>query len=172
MEQLRQILLDHGARYPQMEPRDAVKLIYQNEFGGGHLIPDEAACLDYLRREYESVKQRPDLPLLEEIGSEIVRVNLAALDHHGYPLASVGTAFLLSAAVHHGNPDSFLHKLSTLKELTAEDKMPFSPKDLEAYLESYAAAGYPAVSHSETYRNTYHPAYRVIKKEFLSKQMP
>jgi hypothetical protein len=84
----------------------------------------------------------------------------------------VGTAFLLSAAVHHGNPDSFLHKLSMLKELTADGKMPFSPKDLEAYLESYAAAGYPAVSHSETYRNAYHPAYRVIRKEFLSKQMP
>ena len=169
---MRSILLAHARRYPLMEPRDAVKLIYQNEFGGGHLIPDEAACLDFLRREYESVKQRPDLPLLEEIGEEIIRINLAALDHHGYSLASVGTAFLLSAAVHHGNPDSFLHKLSTLKELTAEGKMPFSPKDLEAYLESYAAAGYPAVSHSATYRNAYHPAYRVIRKEFLSKQMP
>ena len=169
---MRSILLAHARRYPLMEPRDAVKLIYQNEFGGGHLIPDEAACLDFLRREYESVSQLPDLPLLEEIGSEIVRVNLAALDHHGYSLASVGTAFLLSAAVHHGNPDSFLRKLSTLKELTSEGKMPFSPKDLETYLESYAAAGYPAVSHSETYRNAYRPAYRVIRKEFLSKQMP
>ena len=169
---MRSILLTHAERYPLMEPRDAVKLIYQNEFGGGHMIRDESGCLDFLRQEYESVKQCPDLPLLEEIGSEIVRVNLAALDHHGYSPASVGTAFLLSAAVHQGNPDSFLHKLSTLKELTAEGKMPFSPKDLEAYLESYAAAGYPAVSHSATYRNAYHPAYRVIRKEFLPKQMP
>ena len=169
---MRSILLAHARRYPLMEPRDAVKLIYQNEFGGGHLIPDEAACLDYLRREYESVKQCPDLPLLEEIGNEIVRVNLAALDHHGYPLVSIGTAFLLSATIHQGNLDSFLHKLSTLRELTEEGKMPFSPKNLETYLESYAAAGYPAVSHSETYRNAYRPAYRVIKKEFLFKQMP
>ena len=169
---MRSILLTHARRYPLMEPRDAVKLIYQNEFGGGHMIRDESACLDFLRHEYESVKQCPDLPILEEIGSEIVRVNLAALDRHGYPLVSVGTAFLLSAAVHQGNLDSFLHKLSTLKELTEEGKMPFSPKDLETYLESYAAAGYPAVSHSETYRNAYHPAYRVIRKEFLSKQMP
>ena len=61
---------------------------------------------------------------------------------------------------------------AVLKELTAEGKMPFSPKDLEIYLESYAAAGYPAVSHSEIYRNAYHPAYRVIRKEFLSRQMP
>ena len=169
---MRSILLTHARRYPLMEPRDAVKLIYQNEFGGGHMIRDESACLDFLRQEYESVKQCPDLPLLEEIGNEIVRVNLAALDHHGYPLVSIGTAFLLSATIHQGNLDSFLHKLSTLRELTEEGKMPFSPKNLETYLESYAAAGYPAVSHSETYRNAYRPAYRVIKKEFLFKQMP
>ena len=169
---MRSILLAHARRYPLMEPRDAVKLIYQNEFGGGHLIRDESACLDFLRREYESVTQRSDLPLTEEIGNEIVRVNLAALDASGYSVDVLGNSFLLSAAVHQGNLDSFLHKLSTLRELTEDGKMPFSPNDLETYLESYAAAGYPPVSHSETYRNAYHPAYRVIKKEFIFKQMP
>ena len=52
MEELRAILIAHARRYPLMQPRDAVKLIYQNEFGGGHLIRDEEACLNYLRREY------------------------------------------------------------------------------------------------------------------------
>ena len=155
-----------------MEPRDAVKLIYQNEFGGGHLIRDESACLDFLHREYESVAQRSDLPLLEEIGNEIIRVNLAALDAGGCPVDALGHAFLLSAAVHRGNMDSFRCKLSVLRELTADGSMPFSSNALDRYLESYASAGFPPVSHSETYRNTYHPAYRVIRKEYLSKQMP
>ena len=64
---MRSILLAHARRYPLMEPRDAVKLIYQSEFGGGHLIRDESACLDFLRREYESTRQRTDLPLQETI---------------------------------------------------------------------------------------------------------
>ena len=51
MEELRAILLAHAKRYPLMQPRDAVKLIYQNEFGGGHLIRDEQTCLNYLRQE-------------------------------------------------------------------------------------------------------------------------
>ena len=38
MEELKQILQEHAKRYPLMQPRDVVKLIYQNEFGGGHLI--------------------------------------------------------------------------------------------------------------------------------------
>ena len=46
------ILKSHAKRYPLMQPRDAVKLIYQNEFGGGYLIQDEHACLNYLRQEY------------------------------------------------------------------------------------------------------------------------
>ena len=169
---MRSILLAHARRYPLMEPRDAVKLIYQSEFGGGHLIRDESACLDFLRREYKSTRQRTDLPLTEEIGCDIVRVNLAALDASGYPVDALGHAFLLSAAAHLGNMDSFWRKLSALKELTAEGNMPFSLNDLNIYLESYAAAGFPPVSHSEAYRNAYHPAYRVIRKEFLFKQMP
>ena len=37
MEELERILREHAERYPLMQPTDAVKLIYQNEFGGGHL---------------------------------------------------------------------------------------------------------------------------------------
>jgi hypothetical protein len=33
-------------------------------------------------------------------------------------------------------------------------------------LKSYAAEGYPAVSHSETYREKYHPAYRVVPRAY------
>jgi hypothetical protein len=33
---------------------------------------------------------------------------------------------------------------------------------LEAYLSAYEMAGYPMVSHSETYRQNYRPAYRVV----------
>ena len=79
MEELKRILREHAKRYPLMQPTDAVKLIYQNEFGGGHLIRDEQAVLNYLRREYESVEKDSAMPLYEDIGNGIVRVNLAAI---------------------------------------------------------------------------------------------
>ena len=40
MQELERILKDHAARYPQMEAVDYLKLVYQNEFGGGHLVPE------------------------------------------------------------------------------------------------------------------------------------
>lgn len=165
METLRQILLAHAARYPLMEPTDAVKLIYQNEFGGGHLIRDEISCLNYLRREYESVIQSSDAPLTEDIGNGMVRVFLNALDNSGYTIDRLGADFIQSASIRRGSLDSFLKKLEVLRQLTREGRMPFSPEVLDAYLEEYRQAGFPMVSHSDAYRQAYSPAYRIIFRE-------
>ena len=160
MEELRAILITHAKRYPLMQPRDAVKLIYQNEFGGGHLIRDEEACLNYLRREYASVEKDPTAPLYEDIGNGIVRVNLAAVKPEN--LEQLGQNFIASAAKHKGTLDGFLHKLEVLRTLTAEGVFAFDLDALNSYLSEYEAAGYPAVSHSEQYRQAYKPAYRIL----------
>ena len=160
MEELRAILITHAKRYPLMQPRDAVKLIYQNEFGGGHLIRDEEACLNYLRREYATLEKDPTAPLYEDIGNGIIRVNLAALREED--LEQLGKAFIDSAAKHKGTLDSFLNKLKVLQTLTSEGVFAFDLDALNAYLSEYKAAGYLAVSHSPEYRQAYKPAYRII----------
>ena len=160
MEELKRILREHAKRYPLMQPTDAVKLIYQNEFGGGHLIRDEEACLDYLRREYASVEKNPTAALHEDIGNGIVRVNLAAVKPED--LEQLGRDFIRSAAAHTGAMDSFQRKLEVLRQVTREGYFAFSVEALEKYLEEYKKAGCPAVSHSETFRKAYEPSYRII----------
>ena len=51
------ILKIHTAVYPEMQPQDAVKLIYQNEFGGGHLIKEKETALKRIYSEYESIEK-------------------------------------------------------------------------------------------------------------------
>lgn len=156
------ILLAHASRYPAMTPADGVKLLYQNEFGGGHLIRDEGAALQYLRREYAATPRDPATPLMEAIGNGLVRVNLAALPENR--LEELGQAFLRSAKIHQGSLEGFLPKLTLLKDLAQEGAFSFSSTELEDYLRAYAQAGYPMVSHSEIYRRLYHPAYRVVRE--------
>ena len=165
MEELKAILITHAKRYPLMQPRDAVKLIYQNEFGGGHLIRDEQACLNYLRQEYASAEKDPTAALYEDIGNGIVRVNLAAVKPED--LEQLGRDFIRSAAKHKGTLDSFLNKLEVLRMLTTEGVFAFDLDALNTYLSEYKAAGYPAVSHSEQYRQAYKPAYRIIRNAYL-----
>lgn len=145
-----------------MQPRDAVKLLYQNEFGGGHLIVDEAASLERLRAEYAAVQRDASQPLFEQIGNGFCRVNLAALDARTYPLARLHTDFLRSAAQAWGSMDGFSEKLAVLLE--AADTLPFAfcRAELETYLTEYTGMGCPPVSHSEVYRAAYRPAYRVL----------
>ena len=160
MEELERILREHAKRYPLMQPTDAVNLIYQNEFGGGHLICDEEACLNYLHREYANLEKDPTAPLYENIGNGIVRVNLAAVKPED--LEQLGKDFIRSAAEHTGTMDSFLRKLDVLRKLTVEGIFSFDSQELENFLFKYRSQSYPMVSHSEAYREEYRPAYRII----------
>ena len=162
--ELIEILKIHAKKYPLMRPEDAVKLIYQNEFGGGHLIKDPEQRLRRLRLEYEQVEKSPGAELFEDIGNGIVRVNLAALDLGEYPLEKLNRDFVASAERHRGNPEIFIEKLSALWCEAERIGFGFTKRELGKYLAKYKSAGFPAVSHSEAYRNAYRPAYRVIEK--------
>lgn len=161
MKELERTLRTHARRYPLMEPADAVKLVYQNEFGGGHLIRDRESALDYLRREYAAAARDPDLLLFEDIGNGIYRVNLGALEAD--KLDALGEAFLSSAAAHQGTVEQFRRKLEILRQTAEAGAFSFDTAALEAYLAEYEQAGYPMVSHSAQYRQAYRPAYRVVK---------
>ena len=163
MKELEQVLRQQAARYPKMQPTDAVKLIYQNEFGGGHLIRDEEKCLDYLRKEYASIAKNAKIPLYEEIGNGMVRVYLPALPEED--LEKLGRDFIWSAAEHIGAMERFLKKLDVLRQLTSKGVFSFDAAELESYLSGYEASGCPMVSHSEIYRKLYAPAYRVVLKK-------
>ena len=165
MRELESVLKKHAKRYPRMEPTDAVKLIYQNEFGGGHLIRDADACLRFLRTEYESVPKDPAATRQEYIGNGIYRVNLAALTEA--ELEDLGRDFIASAAAHKGDLSRFIKKLAVLRKLTAGGVFSFDSAQLEEYLTAYEQAEYPMVSHSAAYREHYKPAYRIIKTTAL-----
>ena len=167
MEQLRSILLDHAERYPLMEPTDAIKLCYQNEFGGGHLVRDEKQFHARLMEEYRTTPQICSAALTEPIGNGLVRVYLNALDASGYAPEHLAAAFLRSAAKTQGNPDSFQKKLELLRDMARRNQLPFSESALEAYLADYEQSGFPMISHSDTYRNAYRPAYRIVRETEL-----
>lgn len=168
MKNLRATVLAHVSRYPLMEPTDAVKLLYQNEFGGGHLIRDPQMCMVRLMEEYRHTPQLSSGDLTESIGNGLVRVYLNRLDGCRCAPEQLGEAFIRSAAQIQGNLDSFREKLELLQIMARENLLPFSASTLDAYLTEYEKAGFPMVSHSGTYRNAYHPAYRVVKASELN----
>ncbi len=51
-ENFLEILKKHLILYPESEPRDLVKLIYQSCFGCGHMIKDKASALEWIKSEH------------------------------------------------------------------------------------------------------------------------
>ncbi len=128
---------------------------------------------EYLKREYEAcmlttkAAAAGEHPLTDETGGMFVRVHLEPLALYRIPLSRLAELFVRSSEVRTGSTDGMLKKLSLLKEICRQGKTPFDEETLSAFLKKYVAAGCPAIHHSETYRRLYHPAYRVIGREFL-----
>jgi len=162
MDELRSILTAQFAGYPAMAPQDGVKLIYQNEFGGGHLITDEEGALVRLSKEHRALTHVPDMGYREDIGNGLCRIQLAAVDKREIPLSTLNRLFLLGAEQIRGDTIAFQKKLEVLRAVCREGGAPFSLTALDNYLKEYTAAGCPAVSHSQAYREAYKPAYRVL----------
>lgn len=155
---------EHARRYPLMEPRDAVKLLYQQSFGGGHLVTDEAACAAWIKKE------RTEAPAVscpfESIGGGLLRMHLGHPAIHALPAALLARIFCVSSNQPRDGMPAFLEGLDVLREAARQGLFAFSAETLESYLQEYLAAGCPMVRHSETFNRAYHPAYRVIDSRF------
>lgn len=162
---IKQTILEQIKKHPQSEITDVVKLVFQNEFGGGHLIKDEDFSLKRIISELNSTTPNTDIQLTEDIGNGIVRLNFNALTDK-ISAEAINKCFILSAQEIQGNINSFEMKLTKLQELCEDNMMPFSKEELIKYISKYKEMGYPAVSHSETYKNAYSPSYRIMKKEY------
>lgn len=168
MGDLENILIEHAKRYPLMEPSDAVKLIYQSVFGGGHMISEPSDVLPRIRDEYMSCKHREGALHTECLGgtariyldTELTEGNLGVIARlfmesakrypHGYGLAGEAERWLFDS------------RISKLRQLCREGVFPFGTETLDEYLANYRERGCPSVSHSEVYREAYKPSYRVI----------
>ena len=104
-------------------------------------------------------------PLPEDIENDFVRVMFAAVKADS--LEQLGIDFICSSAAFDGSLDSFQKKLAAFAELAQSGIFTFGVEALTQYLDEYKKAGYPMVSHSETYQAAYHPADRVALRSYL-----
>lgn len=165
MDELFNILRKHAGAYPLMQPCDAIKLIFQNEFGAEHIISDEEQCLKKLQDEYSSKKFGNSF-FLEDIGNSNSRLYLTSIDNETLPVDCVNKIFIASSKHTNGNKDSFRKKLETLKDAVKQNVFGFSHDSMQRYFVRLKESGYPAVSHSIEYKREYNPAYRVIHKTY------
>ena len=164
---LEDVLLSQFALYPQMEPQDAVKLIYQQEFGPEHLIRDAEKSLAMLKTEIARLSGGgADEPLYESIGNGLCRLNLRPCRDRGIPAEDINRLFVETAQTAQGDEKRFRQGLKALQRLAEEERTPFDALALDLFLARYPQKP-TAVHHSPRYREAYAPAYRVVAQKKL-----
>ena len=147
------ILRAHWARYPLMEPQDAVKILYQRAFGTGHMVDSREGALKRLREEMALVQKDPATPLFESIGADLTRMNLASPE---FPALETAAGMFYASARMSRN-QRFEKELDQLERLWPE---------CAPFIAAYRANDCPPPGHSEMYREAYRPAYRVVLAKF------
>ncbi|MBO4411564.1 MAG: hypothetical protein J5794_05200 [Lachnospiraceae bacterium] len=165
-EEFRSVFREAVKRYPAMKPRDAAKLLYQSEFGPAHFTGTAEESLEALEEEFSATEYEEEQPLYESIGGGFTRVNLAALEPAEYPLTRLNEDFVASAAVKTGSKEHLKEKILWVTEHFQELGFLFSTEDWQLFTEKWELAGFRPISHSDEYRQLYHPAYRVIRSEY------
>ena len=164
MQEIKELLRHFGKQFPFAEPVDYIKLLYQNEFGCGHLCSQGQEALSLLWEEWSGMGVNSDIPLFDSIGNGLCRLNLGALGRNDLPLAA--QIFALSAQTLRGDEATFRKKLSLFMEIALNGELPADGGSICETVERYLAQGIRPVHHSESYRKRYAPHYRVVEMRY------
>ena len=164
MSDTRAFLLAHAAAYPALTLTDLFKALYQSAFGCEHLVADPSAAEAYIAAEAEGA--RPcGRKSVEPLDGPYVRVHLDTLKK-GLSARTLARLFALSAEHRDGAQAEFEKKLAVLTEMIRQGELPFDADEAERAISAWRAAGFPPCHHSETFRQAYAPAYRLVKAAY------
>lgn len=163
---MRNILLYENKIHPQAQPQDYIKLIFQSEFGPGHLIASADYSKQRLVDEWNQVK---DLPFEEsqDIGDGFVRLNIKGISN--YQLENINLAFFNSANETNGSESRFMDKIGLFLKMAEENLFNFNYDIAQKAVNEYLSGGIRPTSHTKIYHSHYTPAYRVVNKKYIEK---
>lgn len=146
---MNEYLFWHRQKYPLMNQIDAIKLIYQSEFAGGHHFLRKQDIMTSLNAEIRALN-RSYQDLYVDISQQYTRVNLEPYLKFQLPLKYLALSFYQTAKDNKGTKE---HYQALLSEASVSDE------------------GTENHHHSEVYRNAYEPHYRIIDRKYITEEM-
>jgi hypothetical protein len=167
---LRSILLQQLLRYPNMQIRDLYKLFHQAALGSEHAVGNAEAARTYLVEEMKQLGDGPDEPIIDPISpsGDIVRVHLRPYIQAGGGMDILLNAFIRTANEFHGSINDLGRYWAYAVKMVEMGDSGLDSVGMEKFLSTMEREGFPAVHHSDVYVESYHPAYRVVARLFLS----
>lgn len=174
-QDLKTFVQDQLAAYPASRLLDIYKSCFQDYMGAEHLVADPAGVAKYLDYELQQIGDEERQSEYYEAcgpGGRFVRVSLLAVKDGKIDRDSLLDAFVRSAKVERPSlvswQDTWKQYLLTIDSL--ELQLLHYTED-RAFIDSVLQTGHYAISHSQEYRQAYHPHYRIIERGIFEREI-
>ena len=162
---IRSMCEEIAQRYPQATLQDIYKTCFQDFFGAEHLLRDTAAAHQYLKAEIAATEAQDlsAMPKYEPTGfrHRFTRVNLSLVHSGEMSENELFARFAEAAGTNNAFSDKWEEEGQTIEKIALEVQPAWADSALQTELR-YAASVSSPVRHSETFRQAYHPHYRII----------
>ena len=158
--------------FPQSTMQDIYKSFYQNRFGAEHMISDTAAVRAYLLYEINAAAtDSVHNPYYDPVGADgrYVRVYLTCVNSGKLTADQLFDAFIRSAVPAEQPEQSWAEEWESIEQTARACHVPCTEE--ECLLLRQAAQDNRAVHHSDTYRNAYHPHYRIVRRDIFEQEL-
>ena len=168
------ILIKQIENHPKQTLQDVYKSCYQDEYGPGHLIPNETTAINSLLQEINSIEEDYNpITLFEETGlnGNYLRVDLTLIQKEVVPFFVLFRALIISANIGSQKTDDDWSNIWTeIVDEIRNSTLTFENFEEDVVrLDEISKSKDKVVHHSELYENTYHPHYRIIEKSVFEK---
>ncbi len=159
------LIKHHLDWYPLMELRDVYKLLYQGVMGAEHLVSTPKRFVQSLITEYDHLQPDPTGRLFEPVRPDqtLLRLNLRVYKSQQEHVDLLVSSFLKAARFASGNRDSLQSAWREFNQYCEQGLITnFDPPAIDYFDAWLVRAAYPPLHHSDTFRQHYQPAYRLI----------
>lgn len=158
------MIITHYKKYPKLQMQDIFKYLYQSSYGCEHMVSSVETVVNYILKEYENLSFENKIET-DALDGEYCRVNLSYLNT-GLSANTLGKLFYLSAQKEADAKEKLINKISVVQKLICEKLLPFTKDEFEIAVKEWEDRGFTPVHHSDIFRQTYKPSYRVIANKF------
>jgi hypothetical protein len=156
--------------FPKANLVDYYKLFYQGTFGPGHIIADRQTAYEALLKEIESC-HATELPFLQDISfiNPYCRVSLEIIEKKMIEPEVFFDLLLESCKVVHTlSPIEWNEAWQDLEDILFQILPKLNePKLIKMIHDNLYGDRIPMIRHSDNFRKTYNPHYRLIRKDLL-----
>ena len=166
-KRIRQMCEDLHTRYPQATLQDIYKTCYQDYFGAEHLLTDTASARKYLHLELDECRESDMSAMPEEeptgFRHRFSRINLSKVINGEITEQQLLSMFIEAAAKNNAFGDDWAEEWDKIASVALQVNPKWRDPELIAELQE-AAQTNRAVRHSDAFRKTYNPHYRIVKQ--------